>query len=140
MALAAVDGAQAHPQPQGPARERRGEDRGLEASRVEDARTRPESAPQASVALHPPLRRFVDRPESAVLRRPANGSRVPAHLRPRVALTEGDGESLDAARADVGCRACAPQRPWLLSLAEHGAVLRIDLAQTLDVVELPVTG
>ena len=123
----------------------RREDRGLEARRGQDAGYRPESAPQAAVALHPPLRRLVDRPEPAVLRRPADGSRVPAHLRPRAALTQRDGGPLDAARADVGCRASAPCRPRVLPLAEHGALLRSDLAQTLDVVvcvdvrEVPVT-
>ena len=45
----------------------------------QDAARCPESAPQAAVALHPPLRGLMDRPESAVLRRPADGSRVPAH-------------------------------------------------------------
>src|SRR6186997_3642712 len=88
----------------------------------------------------------MDRPESAVLRRPADGSRVPAHVCAGIARTQGDGGPLDAAGADVGCRASAPCRPRVLPLAEHGALLRSDLAQTLDVLvcvdllALPVTG
>ena len=39
---------------------------------------------------------------------------------------EGDRRSLDAARADVGRGARVPERARLLSLAEHGALLRTD--------------
>src|SRR6266699_2572988 len=101
---------------------------------LQDTQARPEPAAQAPVALHPSLRRCLDRSGSAVLRRPADGSRLPARLRRGAAHTQGHGESLDAPRADVGCRASAPCRPRVLSLAPYGALLRIDLAQTLDVV------
>src|SRR6266567_971490 len=127
MALATHDGPQAHAQTREPARRRGGEDRGVEASGGEDAQACPEPTAQAPMALHPPLRRRVERSESAVLRRPADGSQLPAQVRRRTALTQRDGESLDAPRADVGGRAGAPCRPGVLSLAEHGALLRFDL-------------
>ena len=47
------------------------------------------------------------------------GARAPAH--------QGHGRPLDAARADVGRRARAPQRPGLLPVAQHRALLRTDL-------------
>src|SRR6266516_5947884 len=135
MAVAAHDGPQADPEARGPARGCRGEDRGLAARCAQDARPSPESAAQTPVALHPPLRRRLERSESAVLRRPADGSQLPASVWRRPALTQGDGEPLDAARADVGCRACAPCRSRVLSLAEHGALLRLDLGKPDEVGE-----
>src|SRR5438034_11770138 len=107
LAVATHDGARAHPQSQGPACGCPGEDRSVAACCGQDALPSPESAAQAPMVVYPPLRRLVERSESTVLRRPADGPRLPARLRRWTALTQGDGESLDAARTDVGCRASA---------------------------------
>src|SRR4029077_18989866 len=136
VALAAHEGTQAHREPPGASRDRPGEDRPLAPRRAEDARARPESAPQATVALHPSFRRRLERSGPTVLRRPADGSQLPAHLRRRTAGPQGDGESLDTARANVGCRASARKRQGLLSLAEPRALLRSPLSGELRPQEL----
>src|SRR5439155_8976497 len=79
--------------------------------------TRPPSSSSAGVAVHPCLRGLLARSVRAVLRRAADGSRLPAALRSFVPASQGNGKPLDAARADVGRRACAPCRPGLLPLA-----------------------
>src|SRR6266540_1519109 len=97
----------------------------LAARRDADVVARAASPARGSVALHPTLRgRVVEGLGGAVLRRPADGSRFPANLRPLPAAEEGHGRALDSARADVGGGACAPCGTRVLSLAEHGAVLR----------------
>src|SRR5439155_16303401 len=106
----------------------------MEARGGQDTTPRREPAAQAPVALHPSLRGLVDGSEPALLRRTPDGPGVPAHVRPNPARPQGHGEPLDAARADVGCRAGAPCRPGVLSLAEHGALLRIDLAESLEAI------
>src|SRR3954454_9082029 len=57
------------------------------------------AAPE-SVPLHPPLRGQLDGRRRAVLRRSADGSRVPRGLRLVAPSDEGLGRPLDAARAD----------------------------------------
>ena len=52
---------------------------------------------------------------------------LPAAVRAAPASQEGHREQLDAARADVGRRARTPERPRLLPVAQHGALLRPDL-------------
>src|SRR5262249_2755857 len=84
-------------------------------------------AAQGGVALHPQLRGLVDRPEFAVLRRTADGRRVPGHLRRRPPPREGNGRPLDAARADVG-RGARLSDARLLAVAEHCTLVRLDLA------------
>ena len=127
LALAAAHGPCTHAQPVAPALGPSEQDRIVETSGSTDPAPCAEPTPQASVALHPPFRRCLERSGSAVLRRPADGSQLPTHVRRRAPRAQGNGESLDAARADVGCRASAPKRQGLLSLAEHGALLRSPL-------------
>ena len=62
----------------------------------------------------------------AVLRRPADGSRLPADVRPVAPPDEGDGRPLDAARADLDGGA-GRQEQGFLALAEHSEVLRAHL-------------
>ena len=59
----------------------------------------------------------VDRPEPAVLRRPANGHLVSAHLRARAAPSQG--HKWTPLEADLGRAQGPPLRPRLLSVAEH---------------------
>src|SRR5207302_8920097 len=89
----------------------------------------------AGMAVHPPVRGLVARSESALLRRSPDGPLVPAHVRPRALRAQGDGRPLDAARADVDGRKSTPQRPRVLSVAEHGALLRPDLGQGFGLTE-----
>src|SRR4029078_7200402 len=86
-----------------------------------------EPAAQGAVAVYPPLRGRLDRPERPVLRPAADGRRVPGHVRARARPPQGDGRPLDAPRADVGRRA-GLQDAWLLAVAQHGEILWIDLA------------
>ena len=103
---------------------------GLWRERARRARRRAHRPPDPScLALHPPARGPVVREHGQrLLRRPADGSRLPAALRPRAPAPEGNGGPLDAARADLGGRARAPERPWLPPLAGHGPTLRAHLA------------
>src|SRR5436853_3055363 len=90
----------------------------------EGAATRAEPSAQAGVALHPPLRGRLARSERALLRRSADGRAVPADVRTGAVPAEGNGRPLDTAGADLGSGTRAPQRPRLLSVAEHGSLLR----------------
>src|SRR5207248_8705591 len=90
---------------------------------------------QVPVALYPPLRRLVDRPRRPALRRPPDGRRVPADVRPDPLPREGNRGPLVAARADVGGRAGLSDTR-LLAVAEHSEILRLALksrAVTLQV-------
>ena len=80
LALAAHDGSVCHPQ----APERAGRLAGKSrpgGRRRADAEARAEPAAQAPVALHPPLRRGVERSERTLLRWSADGLVVPARVR-----------------------------------------------------------
>ena len=121
-------------------RERRSERPGLSAVGPQSLASRgargraPGRAPAAPrrVALHPPLRAqphpgLADADRQRLLRRAADGHRLPARVRRRAAAPQGHGGQLDAGRADVGRRARAPQRARLLPVAEHRSLLRLDL-------------
>ena len=95
-----------------------------------------EPAAQGAVAVHPPLRGLLGRPERTVLRRPPDGSRVPADLRWGASAGKGHRRPLVASRADVGCRA-GLQDTRFLALAEHGQILRIALAPQSGRVNSP---
>src|SRR2546421_1321152 len=95
------------------------------------AGNRAASTAPARLDVHPPLRGSVDGRRSAVLRRPPDGSRLPAHVWSPASRQERDGEQLVAARADVGRRARAERRSWLLAVAEHRSVLRLALGGEL---------
>src|SRR4029453_3153445 len=90
---------------------------------------------QGRVAVHSKVRGILDRWRWPLRRGPADGSRVPADVWPRLAAAQGDRGWLDAARADVGCGARAPCRPRVLSVAEHSARLRVDLARLKQALE-----
>ena len=62
----------------------------------------------------------------ALLRRPADGPRLPADLRAPAPADEGHGRPLDAPRADLDGGE-SRQEQGFLALAEHGEVLRPDL-------------
>src|SRR5439155_14171699 len=136
VAMAAAHGTPAHAKPSASTGRAGGQDRGLEACRTPDAATRAEPTAQAPVALHPSFRRCVDRSEPAVLRRLTDGSGLPADVWTRPARAQGHREPLDASRADVGSRKSAPRGPGVLSVAEYGALLRFDLAESLDAISV----
>ena len=82
----------------------------------------PGRAPAAPrrLALHPPLRAqshagLAHADRQRLLRRAADGHRLPARVRRRAPAPQGHGGPLDAGRADVGRRARAQKRPRLLS-------------------------
>src|SRR5512133_1331536 len=85
------------------------------------------SAAHGRLALHPPVRGELAGLRRPVLGRAADGPRLHGDLRTAYAAAPRLGRPLDAARADVGCRARAPQRSRLLAVAEHGPLLRPDL-------------
>src|SRR6185437_14753530 len=91
------------------------------------------TSPPVAVALHPPVRRIVERLRLSLLRRAPDGHGVPAHLRDRAVPGEGHRRPLDAAGADVGRRARLSDT-WILALAQHRALLRV--AMTLAEVSL----
>ena len=92
------------------------------------------SAAQARLALHPPLRGQLERPERPVLGRPADGPRLHAHLR-------AAASSCARARPTAGRRSSrcgSPSAPTaaarLRPVAEHRAVLRLCSRLVIDSV------
>src|ERR1700719_704783 len=81
------------------------------------------SAAAEGLALHPPLRGFLDGPERPLLRRPADGHELHAGIRSLAPSAQGHGRPLDAARADLGRRARVPLGTRLLPVAEHRSVV-----------------
>src|SRR5207247_10356469 len=95
----------------------------LDAPRAPRAAQGPAPAAPGRVALYPSIRRCLGRPEPALLRRPTDGSRLPAHLRTGARAPEGNRRQVDSARADLGRGARLPVGSWLLPAADYGSVL-----------------